>query len=169
MASTMATRRLLHLFHQQLSRTHIHLSSLSSYRIVSNLCHHSRSHLSSEIQSINDDDEDEYETETETETENEYETEDHEDEEEEEDEQFVYGIDSDDEFSDNLSYDVRDDPWWNEMLPATQQKYLFMQRHKNPEAWPDQIIPHAVKTSNFDYDTISFVFVFVSFFFHFCV
>ena len=76
-------------------------------------------------------------------------------EEEEEDEEFVYGEDSDDEFTKDLPYDVRDDPWFDEMTPKTQQKFLFMQRHKNPEAWPDQIIPHAAKTSNFDFATIS--------------
>lgn len=82
---------------------------------------------------------------------------DDEEDEHEEDEEFIYGHDSDDEFTDALDYDVRDDPWWDDMLPKTQQKFLFMQRHKNPEAWPDQIIPHAAKTSNFDYATISYV------------
>ena len=87
--------------------------------------------------------------------ENEYENE--YDEDDDEEEEFIYGEDSDDEFTDTLDYDVRDDPWWDEMLPQTQQKFLYMQRHKNPEAWPDQIIPHAAKTSNFNHFTLSYV------------
>eukprot|EP01083_Nonionella_stella_P054287 143358_1 len=165
----MAARRVTLLFQQPILRSRAVLSTISYHHNLynthsrySNLVYYSRYHFSP-TQSLKEEEAlDEYESTEETESEQEDdaletdeedgdETEDHETEQEDE---FIYGIDSDDEFSETLPYDVREDPWWDEMLPATQQKYLFMQRHKNPDAWPNQIIPHAAKTSHFNHSTI---------------
>ena len=54
-----------------------------------------------------------------------------------------------------LKYDVRKDPYWEDLKPELQKKYLYSQRHKNPDLWEGGIIPRAVRTSNFDYKTIS--------------
>lgn len=92
---------------------------------------------------VNDNDEDEEDDDDEEEDEGDYES--------------GGEYDSDEEFTNSLTYDVRDDVYWNELPKYRQKQYLYCQRHKNSEMWDNGIIPRAVTTSHFNYRTIKAV------------